>query len=86
MSDLREALDQILILCNQSRTYTRRTQSIHEVAMRGLGMTAGQRQERHLAILGRTGGNPAQEDYLARQAKRRAKADAKAAEAGAAPP
>lgn len=79
MSDLREALDHILRLCNESRTYTRRTQAIHEVAMQGLGLTANQRQERHMAILGRTGGNPAQEAYLARKEKRQAKLDAKLA-------
>lgn len=89
MSDLREALDHILRLCNESRTYTRRTQTIHEVAMQGLGLTANQRKARHMAILGRTGGNPAQEAYLARIKKRRlqneakdaARADAEAMEA-----
>lgn len=74
MSDLREALDQILVLCNTSRTYTRRTQAIHEVAMRGLGMTAGQRQERHEAICERTSATPYQQREAKRQAKREAEA------------
>lgn len=77
MSDLREALDHILRLCNQSRTYTRRTQTIHEVAMQGLGMTKNQRQERHLAIMRRIGGDALVAAYRERCAKRQAKLDAK---------
>lgn len=73
MSDLRNTLDQILTLCAQSRTYTRRTQQIHEVAMRGLGLTANQREARHLEILGRIGGNPHKQAFLERKAKREAK-------------
>lgn len=80
MSDLREALDHILILCNKTDHYTRRLQTIHEVAMKGLGLTAGQPQARHERILERTGGAEALAKYHARQGKRRLKAAAKEAE------
>lgn len=80
MSDLREALDHILILCNNCDKYTRRLQTIHEVAMKALGLTAGQRQARHELILERTGGAEALDAYHARQEKRRLKAAAKEAE------
>jgi len=83
MNDLRNTLDQILTLCAQSRTYSRRTQQIHEVAMRGLGLTANQREARHLAILGRIGGNPHKEAFLERKAKREAKEAARAAASSA---
>jgi hypothetical protein len=73
MSDLRETLDTILRLCASSRAYTRRVQQIHDVAMRGLGMTAGQREERHMAILDRIGDEPVKAAWLAREAKRKAK-------------
>lgn len=73
MNDLRETLDHILRICFDSRTYTRRTQQIHEVAMQGLGMTANQRKDRHLEIMGRIGGDPAKQRYLDRIAKREAK-------------
>lgn len=79
MSDLREALDHILRLCNESRTYTRRTQTIHEVAMHGLGMTKYQRQERHMAVMRRIGGDALVTAYRERCAKRQAKLDAKLA-------
>lgn len=82
MSELREALDHILRLCNGSRTYTRRTQNIHEVAMQGLGMTKNQRQERHIAVMLRTGGQFEVDSYLERCAKREAKRQAKLAAAG----
>lgn len=81
MSELREALDHILVLCNESRTYTRRTQTIHEVAMQGLGMTKNQRQERHMAVMRRIGGDALVAAYRERCAKRAAKIDAKVAEA-----
>jgi len=83
MSDLREALDHILVLCNQSRTYSRRTQTIHEVAMQGLGMTKNQRQERHMAIMRDIGGDAAVAAYRDRCAKRAAKAEARMARAEA---
>ena len=73
MSDLRDALEDILHLCHTSRAYTRRTQQIHEVAMRGLGMTAGQRMARHVAILERIGGDPLKDAFLEREAKRQTK-------------
>ena len=79
MSDHRDALEDILHLCNTSRTYTRRTQQIHEVAMRALGMTAGQRRDRHVAIMERIGGDgdPAKAVYLAREVRREARWQAK---------
>lgn len=46
-SDHRDALYDIANLCIKSRQYTRRTQSIHNIAMVALGMTDGQRVERH---------------------------------------
>ena len=73
MSDLRDALDQILIICNGSRTYPRRTQTIHEVAMRALGLTAGQRTARHMAVFERIGDAPGKQAFLVREAKREAK-------------
>ncbi len=73
MSDLRDSLDRILILCNTSRTYTRRTQQIHEVAMIGLGMTEGQRVARHTAIYKRVGDGLSTEAFLRREARRAAK-------------
>lgn len=69
MSDHREALDQILRICNESRTYTRRTQHIHQVAMKALGMTEGQRQARHIAIFERIGDTPGKVAFLARKEK-----------------
>lgn len=53
ISDKTEALEKILILCNNSRSYTRRTQEIHEIAMQGLGMTKSQRDVRHDRIYAR---------------------------------
>lgn len=47
MSEQREALTQIMRLCGKSKTYTNRIQQIHDIAMRGLGMTLNQRAERH---------------------------------------
>lgn len=75
MSDLRDALESILALCNQSRAYTRRTQQIHEVAMRGLGLTANQREARHMTIFDRVGDEPAKKAFLAREARRVEKAE-----------
>jgi hypothetical protein len=73
VNDLRETLGHILRLRNDSRTYTRRTQQIHDVAMRGLGMTAGQRESRHMAIFERTCDHPAKQAYIEREARREAK-------------
>lgn len=73
MSDLREALDRILVICNQSRNYSRRTQTIHEVAMKGLGLTANQREARHMRIFERIGDEPGKQRWLEREAKRQAK-------------
>lgn len=47
MSDLREALQAICKICAESSQYSRRMQSIHNVAMTSLGLTENQRQERH---------------------------------------
>lgn len=82
MSDLRDTLDHILRLCNSSRTYSRRTQEIHEVTMKGLGMTAGQREARHVAILTRIGGDPLAQAYRERAAKRRENDEKRAAQSG----
>lgn len=50
MSKHREALEKVLQLCAGSTTYTNRIQQIHDVAMRGLGMTLNQRATRHNRI------------------------------------
>ena len=76
-NDLRDAFDRILDLCSQSRTYTRRIQLIHDEAMRALGMTASQRQARHIAVFERIGDDPGRAAYEARVAKRRAHIEAK---------
>ena len=73
MNDHREALEQIMRICATSRTYTRRTQQINDVAMYAVGMTAAQRQARHVEIMERVGGKPLAADYLERKAKRVAK-------------
>lgn len=77
MSDHRKALEDILRLCEQSRVYTRRTSTIHEVAMHALGMTKQQRQARHIEVMQRVGGQPAVDAYRARCEKRAAKIAAK---------
>lgn len=77
MIDHREALEHIMRICSTSRTYTRRTQQINDVAMYALGMTAAQRQARHIEIMERVGGKPLATDYLEREAKRTAKIEAK---------
>lgn len=84
MSEHRDALDHILRLCNASEMYTRRTQTIHEIAMQALGMTHNQRQERHVAIMQRVGGDLMVGKYRERCAKRAAKMAAKEALAQAA--
>lgn len=73
MSALRDALDQILIECNGSRTYTRRIQHIHEIAMHALGVTLSQRTARHEAIFERVGDDPGLKAYQERMAKRAAR-------------
>ncbi|MFS2113324.1 hypothetical protein [Herbaspirillum frisingense] len=78
MNSHRQALEQIMRQCAQSRTYTRRVQVINEIAMKALGITAGQRHEEHLSIMTRIGDEPAKQAYLAR----RARAAEKAASAG----
>lgn len=77
MSDHRAALEHIMRICADSRTYTRRTQHINDVAMYALGMTAAQRQARHAEIIERVGGKPLATAYLDRCAKRAAKLEAK---------
>ncbi len=49
----KEALERILILCNNSTRYSRRTQSVHNTAMIALGLTFNQRAERHTKIMQR---------------------------------
>lgn len=73
MSEHRAALEQIMRLCAESRTYTRRTQLINTVAMKALGMTASQRHQVHLEIMDRVGDQPMKAAYLQRQAKASAK-------------
>ena len=73
MSDHRKALDDIMRECANSRSYTRRTQVINDIAMKALGMTAGQRHEVHMRIMDRIGDKPAKAAYL----RRREKFDAK---------
>lgn len=79
MSDHREALEHIMRICATSRTYTRRTQQINEVAMHALGMTSGQRKARHIEIMQRVGGQPIVDAYLARCEKRKAQSEAREA-------
>ena len=79
MSDHREALEHIMRICATSRTYTRRTQQINEVAMHALGMTSGQRKARHIEIMQRVGGQPIVDAYLERIAKRKAQNEAREA-------
>lgn len=73
MSEHRKALEDIMHICASGRTYTRRQQAIHDVAMKALGMTHNQRHERHLAVFDRIGEDPIRDAYLARRAKREAK-------------
>lgn len=79
MSDHREALEHIMRICATSRTYTRRTQQINEVAMHAMGMTSGQRKARHIEIMQRVGGQPIVDAYLARCEKRKAQSEAREA-------
>lgn len=73
MSEHREALEKIMRICADSRTYTRRTQGINDEAMRALGMTANQRHAKHMEIMDRVGDQPCKDAYLARRAKAQAK-------------
>jgi len=73
MSDHRQALEDIMRECANSRTYQRRTQVINDIAMKALGMTAGQRHDVHMRIMDRVGDEPMKARYL----NRRAKADTK---------
>lgn len=51
MNDLREALVQIMKICNESSVYSRRIQTIHETSMVAIGLTYNQRQERHIKAM-----------------------------------
>jgi hypothetical protein len=51
MSEHREALEKIANMCMTSSAYGRRLQNIHEIAMFALGMTKGQRDERHVKAM-----------------------------------
>lgn len=73
MSEHRQALEKIMRICAESRTYSRRTQTINNEAMRALGMTASQRHEVHMRIFERVGDTPLQDAYLKRREKARAK-------------
>lgn len=70
MGEHRTALEKIMRLCAESRTYSRRTQLINSEAMKALGMTAGQRHQVHIEIMDRLGDKPIKEAYLRRKAKR----------------
>lgn len=76
MSDHREALERIMRICAESRTYSRRTQHINNVAMYALGMTAAQRHAKHIEIMERVGEKPILAAYLARYEKRKAQLEA----------
>ncbi len=69
MSDIRQALEKIMRLCDESRTYSRRTQVINDTAMKALGMTANQRHAEHVRIMERVGDKPILEAYLQRREK-----------------
>lgn len=73
MSEHRKALEQIMRICEESRTYTRRTQNINNVAMLALGMTANQRHDVHISIMDRIGDDPGKKAYLARKERARQK-------------
>lgn len=66
----RDALSSIMESCAASRTYSRRIQFIHETAMRALGLTASQRNRRHLEIIDRVGPNPGKDAYVLRDRRR----------------
>ena len=54
MDSHREALSKILRICHESSEYSRRMQTIHEIAMESLGLTYNQRQERHVKAMMRS--------------------------------
>lgn len=54
MSEHRNALEKILKICYESSEYSRRTQAIHEEAMKALGLTESQRQTRHVKAMMRS--------------------------------
>lgn len=76
MSEHRKALEDIMRLCAEGRTYTRRTQSINNIAMKALGMTGNQRHEVHMRIMDRVGDDPIKQAYLMRREKAARKMDA----------
>lgn len=73
MSEHRQALEKIMRICAESRTYSRRTQAINNEAMTALGMTANQRHEVHMRIFERVGETPFLDAYLKRREKARQK-------------
>lgn len=48
MSDIRQALEDIMHICENATNYSRKTAAIHNKAMMALGLTAGQREQRYL--------------------------------------
>jgi hypothetical protein len=66
----REALEKVASICRESETYTRRTQHIHEVAMRALGMTLEQRMAHHMDVFDRTKEDAERIHFLAAAAAR----------------
>lgn len=73
MGEHRAALEKIMRICAESRTYSRRTQVINNVAMTALGMTENQRHQVHIEIMDRVGDEPLKEAYLKRKAKQDAR-------------
>lgn len=72
----REALEKIATICRQSEMYSRRTQHIHEVAMRSLGLTANQRMAEHMAVFDVAGDEVQRRKFLERAAARQRRLDA----------
>lgn len=50
----KDALEQILKVCYESSDYSRRIQTVHFLAMKSLGFTENQRNERHTRAMMRS--------------------------------
>lgn len=72
----RDALEKIASICRQSDTYSRRTQHIHEVAMRSMGLTANQRMSEHMAVFDKTNEDVQRMRFMERAAARQRRLDA----------
>jgi hypothetical protein len=51
--DYRQALEDIMHICENATNYSRKTQAIHNKAMAALGMTSTQREQRYLKAFDR---------------------------------